>query len=383
LKELAARGHFIHLACLIEANESSDAKELAKTFSIHPVISSRKPTIGGALTSLIHRTPYQITRFHNHELLQHCRQLLRSSPFDILQVEGIQAAYYALTLGAEFDIPTVLRVHDVLSLNMARLIGHAHNPLMKLWLAIDMRRVRSYEQKVYPCAGTNLTVSDIERDMLLQMSPTARCEVVPLGVDLATFAPSDIIGDPHTVLWLGAMNYTPNRDSFWWFYNEIVPRVLIEYPHASIRVAGTGMPDEILALRHPNVDILGFISDIRQAITRAQVCVVPLRIGSGVRIKLLEMFAMGRAVVSTSIGAEGLGVSHDKHLLIADTPEQFAHSVVGLLLDSTWRSRLGAEARAYVTQQFSLDSVVGRFEAIYRSLLRDPDNTAGNVSKRA
>ena len=141
------------------------------------------------------------------------------------------------------------------------------------------------------------------------------------------------------------------------------------------------MPEGIQSLRHPNVEVLGLVADIRQAMARAQVCVVPLRIGSGVRIKLLEMFAMGRAVVSTSVGAEGLGVTHDEHLLIADTPEQFAKEVVGLLRDNARRARLGAEARAHVTRQYSWERVADLFEAVYRSLVSDPAKpTKDNLS---
>ncbi len=179
------------------------------------------------------------------------------------------------------------------------------------------------------------------------------------------------------------MNHAPSRDSLDWFCGEIVPRVLARYPHARFRVAGSGIPGEVLSIRHPNVEFLGFIPDIREAMKRAEVCVVPLRIGSGVRVKLIEMFAMGRAVVSTSIGAEGLGVLHDKQLLIADSPSRFAESVVRLLDDSALRMRIGAEVRAHAVQHFSPERTVSRFEAVYQSLLRNPVPSANPGARQA
>ncbi len=189
LVSLAARGHSIHIACLMEKSEALQAEELGKMFNLCPVPFSRTSTAGGALRSLIHRTPYQISRFHTDELLHCCRRILRSSRFDILQAEGIQAAHYALTLGAEFGIPAVVRIHNILSLEMARRILHTRNPMMKLWLATDAHRVRMYEQSVYPPAGMNLAVSDVERDMILTIPPAARCEVAPPGGDHDLFAP--------------------------------------------------------------------------------------------------------------------------------------------------------------------------------------------------
>lgn len=381
LKSLAKRGHFIHLACLMEGGDGMWVSELEKTFSIHVVASKQKPTVVGALASLTRRTPYQVSRFHEPKLLEDCRELLRTSAFDIVQAEGIHAAYYALALGEEFGIPSVLRIHDVMSLNMARVIRHTRNPAMRLWLAFDVQRVRRYERNAYVRAGISLPVSDAERNVLLKISPGARCDVIPPGIDLDEFAPQGLDEMPNTVLWVGALGHAPNRDSFWWFYKEIVPLVIDRYPDVRIQVAGTGMPEGIQSLRHPNVEVLGLVADIRQAMARAQVCVVPLRIGSGVRIKLLEMFAMGRAVVSTSVGAEGLGVTHDEHLLIADTPEQFAKEVVGLLRDNARRARLGAEARAHVTRQYSWERVADLFEAVYRSLVSDPAKpTKDNLS---
>jgi len=369
LRSLVRRGHAIHLACLMEKEDPASVRRLEEIFTVTAVVSPRTPTPMGALTSVPRRTPYQVSRFHNAELLQKARGLLHSARFDILQVEGMQAAWYALLLGPEFNIPTVMRHHDVLSLNMARAAEHAGDPFRRLWLRYDVRRVRAYERSSSAGIGSNLMISEIERDLVLRAQPGARCDVVPAGVDLDEFTPLQVAEDPRSVLWLGALHWAPNRNSFWWFYNDIVPEIVKRHPDVRIRVAGTGAPPDILAVRHPNVEILGFVPEVRQLMALSQVCVVPLKVGSGVRIKLLEMFAMRRAVVSTAVGAEGLGVKDGEQALIADSPGSFADRVALLLDDSALRERLGRCAREHVERHFSWDMIAEKYEAVYRSLL--------------
>jgi glycosyltransferase involved in cell wall biosynthesis len=371
LRALARRGHTVHIASLVESVDPASVRELQKIFGVDLVVNARRPTAEGALASLAGRTPYQISRFHNKQLLRRAEDILSSTAFDILHVEGIHAAWYAHLLGPGFHVPTVMRLHDMLSLSMARSIEHAGDPFMKLWLRFDSRRVRSYERYSFPRVGCILTVSEAERDLVLRVSPDARCVCAPAGVDLEEFTPLECAEDPGSVLWLGALHWAPNKHSFWWFYNDIVPQLVRRHPDVRIKVAGTGAPPEILSLRHPNVEVFGFVPDVRQIMARSQVCVVPLKVGSGVRVKLLEMFAMRKAVVSTTVGAEGLGVEDGQQALIADSSSGFTDRIALLLEDAPLRERLGRSAREHVERHFSWDMIAGMYEVVYRSLLPD------------
>jgi len=368
LRALVRRGHTVHLASLTGEEDPASVNEVSKVFAVDVVVSQKKPSMCGAFISLRRSTPYQVSRFHNQELLDRARSLLHSLSYDIIQVEGIHAAYYARLLGPEHDIPTVMRLHDMLSLNLARSIEYTANPLMKLWLRYDGRRLQEYEKASYERIGSNLVISDVERDLVLAVAPNARCDVIPAGVDLDEFEPGQAREDFRSILWLGSLHWAANRKSFWWFYREIVPLIIKGYPDAKIRVAGTGTPPEVFAVRHPNVEILGFVQDVRGLMACSQVCVVPLQVGSGVRIKLLEMFAMRRAVVSTTVGAEGLCVTDGEQALIADSPEAFAESVGRLIEDATLRERLGRKARQHVEQHYTWDKIAGKIEEVYRSL---------------
>jgi polysaccharide biosynthesis protein PslH len=214
----------------------------------------------------------------------------------------------------------------------------------------------------------NLTVSDHDAEVLRRHAPGVRCRTVPAGVELSKFTGERSPEEPRSVLWMGSLGWLPNQDSFWWFYRSIVPGIVRRDPRVRITVVGSNPPGEITALRHPNVEVLGFVEDLAQVMRRSQVCVVPLRVGSGIRIKLLEMFAERRAVVSTTIGCEGLGVQNGRHLLIADDPGGFAEAVVRLLDDAPLRAELGDRARSHVENLFDWEKIAAQYEDAYRSV---------------
>jgi polysaccharide biosynthesis protein PslH len=369
LRLLQADGHRIHVACLIDHDELAEAQELATLMPVDAVAMTKRPTLRGACASLMRTMPYQLSRFTNTELLERCRLILSSGQFDIIQIEGIHAAWYGLHLGREFHLPVAMRVYDVLSMMMTRSIRHQSNWLMKLWLAFDAYRVRMYEADVYGQVAMNLAVSDHDKRLIESIRPGARCHVVPCGTDFFEYAPTDIQEDPRSILWIGAFSHAPNRDSFWWFYREILPRILVKNNQICVTVVGTAMPEEIQVLQHPNVRVVGFVPDVRPVMAQACVCVVPIRFGSGVRIKLLEMFAMRKAVVATSVGAEGLAVRSGEHLLVGDSAERFAESVIALLADAPERSRLGNNAYEHISRHFSLKAAVRELEAVYQTIL--------------
>jgi glycosyltransferase involved in cell wall biosynthesis len=177
---------------------------------------------------------------------------------------------------------------------------------------------------------------------------------------------------------MGSLAWAPNRDSFWWFYRSIVPHLVRLLPGVRIKIVGSGAASDILALRHPNVEVVGFVDDVRRALQTAQVCVVPLRAGSGIRIKMLEMFAMKKAVVSTTVGCEGLGVKDGTHLLVGDTPEEFARHVVTLLANPELRTLLGDNGRAHVLRRYGWDTIVGQYEAAYRHAMELAGESKGD-----
>ncbi len=370
IKVLAGRGHEVHFACLTEKIRPEAIRALEQYCVVDVVESPKKPTAVGALRSLLSSTPYDMHRFHNRELLDRIKRKLAESRFDVLQAEGIHSAYYALEVRKDHDIPLLLRVNTIQHMNLLRSVGTYANPLINLYLMFEGRKVRRYEVQEGRKFDLNLVISDHDGKILQRLDPGIACMTIPAGVDLNEFVPGTAEPDPNTVLWMGALSWPPNRDSFWWFYNHIVPHLVRRVPGVKIHIVGSSPPKDILTLRHPRVQIHGFVPDISDALRRAAVCVVPLQVGSGIRVKLLEMFAMKKAVVCTSIGAEGLHVENEKHLLLADSPDAFAGAVARLLDDAQLRKALGENAYRHVQDSYTWEKMGPLYEDAYRRVIR-------------
>jgi glycosyltransferase involved in cell wall biosynthesis len=371
VKYLSERGHQIHYACLVERNDETAIREMEKYCTLHTVIHSKKPTLIGAAKSLFSSTPYELSRFHNMELLRTIFDLLTRYTFDIVQVEGIHSFFYGLEIKKKFDIPIVLRVHNVHSMNFLRLIENYQNPFLKLLLWYEARKILNYECRESEKLDSNLAVSEVDRQIVLKQNKRNKCKVVPAGVDLSEFVYTENQTMDNSILWLGNLQWVPNQDSFWWFYNEIVPKIILRKQDIQINVVGSNPPQKILDIKHPNVNIIGQVEDVREYLQRASVCVVPLRAGSGIRLKLLEMFAMKKAVVSTSVGCEGLNVKNGVHLLISDEPSSFADAVINLLQNEKLREQLSENCLLHVTEHFSWEKIAIEYEKAYQEVINN------------
>jgi glycosyltransferase involved in cell wall biosynthesis len=369
IKALAERGHSVHLFCLTHKIDPSAVESVKRYCTVDVVESAKSPRILSAIRKLPDYVPYDLERFHNEVLLRRMLRSVAESKYDVMQVEGIHAARYGLEVPAHMRLPIVLRVHNVQHVNLLRMAQTRRNPAIKLYLKLEGRKVRKYESIESKKFDVNMVVSDQDARVLHSLDPAINTMTVPAGVELSDYAVRWRDPEPGTVVWLGALGWPPNRDSFWWFYRSIVPRIVEQAPAVRIRVIGSNPPPDILGIRHPNVHVQGFMPDIRESMQAAEVCVVPLQIGSGIRIKLLEMFAMRKAVVSTSVGCEGLGVTHGEHLLIADTPADFSRAVVRLLRDPSLRRALGERAYDLVEKEFTWSTIVQGYEEAYRQAI--------------
>ncbi|HEX6216745.1 MAG TPA: glycosyltransferase family 4 protein, partial [Vicinamibacterales bacterium] len=198
---------------------------------------------------------------------------------------------------------------------------------------------------------------------LAAIAPGAHISWIPTGVDIDYFTPSAAQERPAHLVFSGSMDWHPNEDAVRYFIDEILPSIRLEIPHVTFSIVGRNPSAELqAAAAAAGVEVTGTLDDIRPAIGQASLCVVPLRAGSGTRLKIFEALAMGKAVVSTTLGAEGLAMEPGRHFVPADGARAFAEAVVALLRDDTRRRAIAAAGRTLVEERYSWAQVALPFE---------------------
>ena len=206
---------------------------------------------------------------------------------------------------------------------------------------------------------------------LRNLSPHARVVVIPAGVDVEAFRPSPQDEQPETVVFVGAMDWLPNADAVIWFCQEALPAIRQAFPAVQFYVVGKDPSPAVCRLAEGGaVHVTGFVADVRDHLARATVFVVPLRVGGGMRLKLLQALAMAKPSVSTTIGAEGIAVAHGQEILLADDAAAFAQCVIDLLRDPGLRVRLGENGRRLVETRYSWEATTDMLEAAYQEVRR-------------
>ena len=305
-------------------------------------------------------------------LRRQVEQALASGEYDLC-VADFLCALPNVPVGGK--VPVVYFSHNVEYMIWKRLGSNEPSRLKRSALALEWRKMRRYETAACEQADYTIAVSEEDREQLSGASPDCRIASVPTGVDVDYFKPGeDDWENPQEIVFTGSMDWHPNEDAILYFIETILPSVRREVPGATLTVVGRNPSDKLKKVAAgAKVTVTGTVDDIRPYVEQAAVYIVPLRIGGGTRLKIPEALAMGKAIVSTTIGAEGLPLEEGRHILRADEPKVFADRVVELLRDREHRKRLGQAGRHLMVEKFSWAQVAGDFEARCReALVRSP-----------
>jgi glycosyltransferase involved in cell wall biosynthesis len=264
----------------------------------------------------------------------------------------------------------VLFEHNVEYVIWQRLSALESSPWRRALLDVEWKKLRAREADACRQADLTIAVSEDDRVRLLALAPDNRIMSIPTGVDTEYFAPDGWVEVKNRLVFSGSMDWRPNEDAVLYFANAILPLIRSNVPGVSMTVVGRNPSARLRdAARRAGVEVTGTVDDVRPFIGAGSVYVVPLRAGGGTRLKILEALAMAKPVVSTTIGAEGLGLEPDRHARMADDPGDFARAVVELLRSPEWRSSLGRAGRHLVESQFSWTKVALQFEAHCREVV--------------
>ncbi len=307
--------------------------------------------------------PYTVQKYYYTQARQTIANLVRQVKFDILHCDMADLAEYIYDYNPK---STVLVNHNVESTLMLRHAEVEKNPFKRWVFYLQHKKLFRYEKKMCPMFKCNVTVSELDKQQLQLISPQARFFVVPNGVDVDYFQPQKLQIEKNTLIFAGRTDYLPNIDGIKFFQQEIWPLIKKEVKDARLAMIGKTKSNSDISIKTTkDATHLGFVEDVRPLIGKAAVYIVPLRIGGGTRLKILDAMAMGKAIVSTSIGAEGIDITHGKNILIADTPEDFSKQVINVLNDTNLRESLGTEGRKLVEEKYSWDVIGKKMTEIY------------------
>lgn len=259
--------------------------------------------------------------------------------------------------------PTILFEHNVEHMIWQRLARIESRPWRRALLEVEWRKMRHAERVFCNDADLTIAVSEDDRTRLQALAPGARCVAIPTGVDTSYFSPSNVTETPDHLVFTGSMDWFPNEDAILHFVESILPRIRLQIPHVTLTVVGRNPSARLVAAaRRAGAVVTGTVSDVRPFIAEAAVYIVPLRAGGGTRLKIFEALSMGKAVVSTTVGAEGLAVRDGHNIAIADEPDAFAARVIELLRNPDARLALGRAGRHLVETRYSWEHASREFE---------------------
>jgi glycosyltransferase involved in cell wall biosynthesis len=307
------------------------------------------------------------------EMKRALEQVLRAKRFDLVNLEFSFLGEHNLRQAPPNErLPRLVVDSHNIDYELARQYARAGTGLAhRLYAAVNWRKLRREELGTYRDAdGVYLCSAEDER-RLLDKVPGARTAVIPNAADVEYYQPrpTDPPPDGRTVVFFGVLAYAPNVDGVLHFVQRIWPRITEAHPGARFKIIGGRPPPSLLALAGPRVELTGFVEDLRPHLASAAAVVAPLRLGGGTRLKIVEGMAMGKAIVSTTLGAEGIEAVPGRDILIEDQPEAFAGAVNRLLGDPGLGARIGQSARRLAVERYSWSGAAQALEGFYRGIL--------------
>ncbi|MDQ3819964.1 MAG: glycosyltransferase [Acidobacteriota bacterium] len=380
LKELKREHHVTYLT-LDDGAGARDAQERATEYcqELVRVPHSTSGKFSAAFyrelaLNAFSRLPYAVKKYESAAMRREIRERALSGSFDLLVCDFLAPS---VNVPQEIACPTVLFEHNVEELIWKRHYEVQSNPLKRAYLYGQWRKMRAFERAACRRFDQVIAVSREDSQMIAREYGVSSVKDVPTGVDTEYFRPlkgenEELAGERHNLIFTGSMDWLPNEDAIKYFIAEIMPLVKQSVPDVTLTVVGRNPSPHLIDLskRDTSITVTGRVEDVRPYIDSAAAYIVPIRIGGGTRLKIYEAMAMEKAIVSTTVGAEGLPVRDQQELLLADTPAAFAEATARLLLYKDFARELGLRAAAAVRERFSWRKVAEEFAQICQSAIK-------------
>lgn len=374
-KGLSAAGSEVHLFCVNTLKHFFDPDDLPPSCnpynSITSVTLDTSVTWTGALLNLFSRKSYHIERFRSEKVAKALITLLEKETFDLVQVEGVHLFGYGAIVRQHTSSRVVLRPHN-LEYQIWERIAVRTRPGLKQWyIRYLTEKLKSYEVACLKETDFLAPISGQDLQHFKALGYEGNYCLCPIGIDPEQYLPVPQKCDPFSVYFLGSLDWLPNLEGIRWFVSEVWPLLWERHSEATLHVAGRNMPEWMFALSGKGIHVHGEVPDAIGYMNQYDVMVVPLFSGSGMRAKIIEAMALGRTVVTTPLGLEGIPGQDGVSVCLAVTVEDFVGQLEALLLDSQRVVQIGEAGRSLILEHFRADTIAKTLLDAYRSWLED------------
>ena len=371
LRALALQNHVTLVAIVRNEQQSRDLAEhfafCERTIGV-PVDLSFQRKMWRLASSLPGPKPFVIALYGLPRLRRAIRSLVSREKFDVFYYDHLHMTQYR---PKQVDVVHVIDEHNIETLLLKRVYQNMRFRPEKAVAWLEWQKMRRYEPRICREAEYVLATTEVDARLLRDWGVLPhRVRVIPIGVDTNYFQPvTNTHASCRDLTIIGTLGWPPNAEGVMWFYHNVFPEVRRVFPDAQLKIIGDRAPRSVAALNQdPNVSLLGYVDDIRSQMSDSAALLVPLRTGSGMRVKILDGLAMGVPIVSTAVGYEGIAVVDGEHLLSADQPRGFARAVISLLEQPDLRQRLASQGRELVAERYSWESVYKEIETFSEEL---------------
>ena len=308
--------------------------------------------------------------YHDYslEMKKELLAMLDEKDYDILQIEYSELAHYIFHAP---PIPAALSIHELISRRIFDFFRYEKNIFKKSSLLLKYLSYLNYEMNICKRFDRVITFTENDRRDLMSFSPKVNTFVVPTGVDISYFQPGTIKEEVNSLLYVGYFGHRPNADAVLYFCRDILPLIRRKVPNVKLYIVGAYPTSEILNLANEYIFVTGRVDDLRPYYDKAQVFIAPVRIGGGIRGKILEAWAMHKAVVSTPLAATGIEAFDGRNILVANGEKDFAEKAILLLRNEELRKKMGLEGRKTVEEKFGWDKIADSLTDLYQELAKE------------
>jgi polysaccharide biosynthesis protein PslH len=373
-KSLASLGHQVTVMAINTSKHFTDPatvpSELTEAIRFISVpVNTDIKIFKLARNFLFSSLPYNAERFISKDFDLMLKKLLAEEKFDIIQLEGLYLAPYLKTIRLHSDARVVMRAHNIEHEIWTRAVT-LEKGIRKYYIRHLSGRIRKMELQYLNRYDAILPITARDESQLKKLGCKLPGHVVPMGVNAAELLPDHSLMEFPSVFHIGALDWLPNQEGLFWFFEHAWDKILETHPTLRFYLAGRNAPAHFKSLPYKNIIFVGEVEDAYDFIRSKAVMIVPVLSGSGMRIKIIEGMALGKAIVTTSIGTEGIATTHGQDILVADDPDEFADQVIRLVENRNFYLEIGENARKFVTIHYDNLAISNSLVAFYQKLLQ-------------